>query len=1239
MINLRDRATLQLGLLTLAAMSMSACTSSSPPQIVEVGSWVSRLGKIREFSPCKDGNYAWGISPVDGTVGIWFRSGSPLNSKRLSDLGEADHIWPVSSLTEYRAWVELVNGKILLITIEPDAQKHEPQPDNISVRQLNWTGRLAREIVSSPDGRFGWIIPAIGEGLYLVDTNKQLLEASQVVVGDKSVDKVYATAGNSAWVSFAPNPGLYFVDATGAVNVGKALAPDSIVGSVYPLEDGSHAWLDVKDRFHLASSDSELLGRSNKQDKGLYNPNLYLADKTGTIIQVSQSLFHNEPIKYCSMSLDEPQQLWIIANNESGVFLIRAGEQGLRIVKRFMPDVSFEAICSATDGTKALAVAADHRSLFRFDKNEDGQRLLTFPLEEGPILLVSLSLDSNRAWVAFSRPRGPYQLSIIGLDKDRPLDRTNIFLRQRIVQVYPLPGDTHACIVTNAWSPGSVLTPDQQNDTYVINNAGQLNQPRPFLTDAGTILLWYDSESVWLGTCQTRAEITAKEYEVYALGTRGYVDAASVTFDSTASLKYERANAVTTGTFKLTLNENLERAEFEILFHNGQPSRDPDCTARLLLTDDENKQTAYESAKVKAGEKGTIQLNWKPQWDRAYGLALQLEDSAKTQYSIQWNNVYFVKPFTQRRWFRSVCAAIFVYCGVFCLLFLPGQTVRRWVPGAVLLLGNTALTWWHAFAGIDTSVLWLLFPVGLIILLGLSLARPSIFFRAAQAEPFEHAVPYLLNIRFVRKRVFTPYAKRLRRHIEDARRAANDEIYIEIPAAIRSARGDATIEMPSKLLLDSLTSQRKHTNVMVESPGGHGKTALVRQVALHAIGRFEKDSRSPLPVFCEPKADSSQPKGNSIETMVSSALGMYTITDKILADQLANGSFFAVIDGPNETSLNADTLSEFIRSAAGAMTPLLIATRPNKAYQTAMRSSEQVLIIEPLRLSDETLTLFEEIYYRNDMQLGFKSASHLTENVKGICRGPDGTYLPILVRLAMRLGTTGIASVRELYAETLNRLLTNTPTPNTKDLIDQTVLLCKNTYWRDGQHVLRYSDLPTERGELIEKLVGAGIMFAEGPPLGLGKPRGVRFFHDSMQSYLTARALVDDASSWESHLERAAADPIFRGGPAEDSTEAIPEIFQMCLEVFYPVDRLVTTLQSGLLKWAQERSPDIRQRDITSGLRSDLRDRLINEIGSNHGAGDILRRAVEICMEADGRQAFQHLGQLYARIAAAVWRD
>src|SRR5205823_4235937 len=137
--------------------------------------------------------------------------------------------------------------------------------------------------------------------------------------------------------------------------------------------------------------------------------------------------------------------------------------------------------------------------------------------------------------------------------------------------------------------------------------------------------------------------------------------------------------------------------------------------------------------------------------------------------------------------------------------------------------------------------------------------------------------------------------------------------------------------------------------------------------------------------------------------------------------------------------------------------------------------------------------------------------------------------------------------------------------------------------------------------ELLTTLLESGILIPDGLVASLvgHQPHQVRFFHDSMQTYLTARGLFA-RSDWSCFV-RAAGLPAFCAAPGRDR-RAMSELFMMCVGIFRPLDRLRDCLKQTSFDWSLTRAQDLTWRDVLLATPPRLRSALEREaVGADPG--------------------------------------
>src|SRR5690242_5827776 len=97
--------------LIFPTMLLTACDRAPKSRSIdEDGYWVSRLGEMKEFYPCGDDRYAWGISAEGNRLTLLPDYGGSSLGKTLLLTGKVQRMWPVKTRINYFCWVELANG-------------------------------------------------------------------------------------------------------------------------------------------------------------------------------------------------------------------------------------------------------------------------------------------------------------------------------------------------------------------------------------------------------------------------------------------------------------------------------------------------------------------------------------------------------------------------------------------------------------------------------------------------------------------------------------------------------------------------------------------------------------------------------------------------------------------------------------------------------------------------------------------------------------------------------------------------------------------------------------------------------------------------------------------------------------------------------------------------------------------------------------------------------------------------
>ncbi|WP_329733720.1 hypothetical protein [Archangium sp.] len=627
------------------------------------------------------------------------------------------------------------------------------------------------------------------------------------------------------------------------------------------------------------------------------------------------------------------------------------------------------------------------------------------------------------------------------------------------------------------------------------------------------------------------------------------------------------------------------------------------------------------------------------QWTEPPGSAEQLyravvahEVENGTRLTATFEHVPFGMPLFDRVWVRTAlaCLAVTLLLLLPMLLLRPSAVSRQWLPLAGYVVTGVGAGGGELLGLLDGLRIHLPTVLAvacaeLVLCAGLGLLSPAVFRRLVFTHPFSWAAAPLLRSPSFRRRFFATHVRQVRRRVDVASAQANGEVFVELSSHVTEYAGPgvapSSSERTAEELCGLLTRGRAH--LLIQCAGGRGKSALLRRVVRLSLEHFEKQPSSPLPVFIDPAAE-------DLETAAKEALQDLGLPEALRDVLLESGDFFLVLDGLTESKLEPEALRRYLEREMGLHAPVLLSARPNEAYRTAMAHALRWMAVEPKRLDAAGLERFQAAYPGPDGK-----PVPLSESLLRICRGraADGSYVPILVRLALRFGAGGVDSVINLYRAVFAGLLKKAPDDaETSELLGFAEALCLGSYWQHRSRLIVFRDSPDEAK--LRMLLDAGLLVAADARPG-PVPTHVRFFHDSMQSYLTARALYAQYAAQERWdcLWRAAGEPGFAREQSDLMTEAGSELFQMCSYVFGHDARLKAELLRHLEQCAGANDERLNKEGILAAVPEELRPAL-RKSGRVMSPGMLLSEASRVCGEhTDGESLFV----LYARIAPLAW--
>ncbi len=1144
------------------------------------GIWVARVPGRTGLEPCGDGERAW-TWDLD-TLYLMDAFGN--ETKVLSGRGNIHKVYPATAdaAGHWHAWLETKEPRKLLRVSDDGAVVLCDQP-----------AAGALDLVKFTDGKKCalWLLTKEPPRLFRVEESGRLCQYHEL--DDREVDDILPSgdANKTAWALVLGKPGkdLYQLDDRQAHQVPN-LTKISFVKNVIDSGTGTaHLWVVTE-----APQTEDRTSRLYRIDADQGKP---------ALCQLEVEIDEVYPAR------GEEGSAWVKTTDGTSLYLVdRAG----RTRKTWQAPDQISALAPLGNGKHALALVATQVYSINTDPAAEARRLRA---------------ADKIAWFDLRSAQQPEQAWALTawrelhlLDYEKKVTAKPYL--ENVTDLFVSPSDNQ-----RVW-----VELKRESWHCVDRQSGAVLTGKPIGSNSKPVVAVADADGGWIAT----------GYATYAYGfTRNFL----------RSVKLEIDGKV----FDLDSSPGTVRGypkggKLNLRFHGAKPR---ECQAVVTFAN-ENKEPVIVPSKNKYHDDLGLVFDWpagKSRENAKYHVVLSLTDELGTNFHITWPSVDFVAP--SPPWYRAALAMTFwAYLGIVAigaaalLLLRPLPTISSWSPLTCWLLG---------LAATQVPVLdeWL-YPKLLVALLGgtvlvafvLGMVSPATFRLLVKVQPFNLLSPVALRLGFVRRRLLAEYVSWLEWQLQQRRSAASDEVYVPLPTTMGTDLASATLLVePAPEICRRLTDPdpTNRPNVLIESPGGRGKSALLRQVCQLAVSRFKDNPYAPLPVLC------GLGKAGDVESMIRAALGRHVLSEEALAHQLLAGDFIVVIDGLSESDIAPELLRQFIESENGSATCLFMSTRPDKGYRQAVQATpDRTLLVEPQRLTDENLELFQNTYLEQDRRRPDNIAAPLSDEVKAACRAADGTYLPLLVRWAVRVGGGKESNVAGIYQNTFQLLLQRRDTADRQlddlQLLDDAAKLCVSTYWQNGYRRLAFEGAPPKRREVLQELRNAGILVPhdEATPASREHPRMLRFFHDSMQSYLTALGLFrgkseggETINGWR-ELHNAAGNPLFKD-KSDLTSEIGAELFQMCLHVFIPPEQLRDVFKSDFAEWIKKYERGLSKDDILRACAADLRAALELQLDPGESAGIFLGKATALCEQRDLDQEVHYLGILYGKIAPRIW--
>jgi hypothetical protein len=493
-------------------------------------------------------------------------------------------------------------------------------------------------------------------------------------------------------------------------------------------------------------------------------------------------------------------------------------------------------------------------------------------------------------------------------------------------------------------------------------------------------------------------------------------------------------------------------------------------------------------------------------------LSWRYTDRNGSNVALNWEGIELTGPLWSRSDIVTPIAAglSVVFAGLWLFLgLLPG--LLRGCGFLVLLGVGGALPFFVTFPPLTFAYdPWLglaLYLVGVGLIALMCMAIPTLFWRMASAPPVSLAARPMLRFTGLRRRMFGAVARATRVAATERLRGQFGDRYYAMP--VNLIRPGETL--PVQIPIDPLRAHIDATaggGVLIEGESGTGKTFLLRQVVLDACDRFERGESSRLPLLlAQPRGRAADPTASprsALARLAIESLGSHGVARDIAVAVVRQGAMLLCVDGLTEGDLESVQIQAARDELTG--TCLVATARPSRGLRDVFADSSS-LVVETQSLSDHNLDPFCRAI----------SEHTLPPELRDLIRGVDGGYRPILVVIALSVGDAAVTGIAGIFERCFLQMAGGVVGPAGALAVtqfDEALSLCLRTFWRDGERTFA----PTFEAEAcIRGLLDANILHPVGAAMwrrGASMlPRRVRFFHDLMQTYLTARGLIREFSA------------------------------------------------------------------------------------------------------------------------------
>jgi hypothetical protein len=1119
------------------------------------------------------GQQAWAVVGTLGKQALYLISpargggGKPMAQELL---GKADSIklYP-GAADPPTAWARVATGPTerRLYQLEGESGSLE--------RKVEFEG--IHEVYPAADGRQAWVIAtravesdqqekhlyhvrvqASGAPLVrcLSRADARLVQVANPKVADPNVGPLaiesvqLADSGTAVWVRPLDTKGVFFVAGGELAEPAPRLLGDRLFDERNLAYDagGLRVWACPRDRGELHL----LVVKNNKAQ--------------------AQQVLRGESIAsrdlQASSTTGPSAWLWVRTTAGKLLFIPPGAAEPVARTGTLPPDAEFILVSAGRE--HAWVWSSKPPGLFLVDRNGQTQRYRS-PVGTARVLSLERLGDSNVAWARTEAPGGVHRVNTaLEVVSVKNLDDRKV----RALTLPPSP-DQPVGVRLRAYQlffvgPDGKLLHDEPLNT------GPIQQIRPGAR----------SRHGWLETGD----------ENHVFGTADELSSLRVQFDDQV---LESARAAPE-----ELRAAPWRSGFVAQVVLGWPAgASLNAAVALTVYDAKGNKVAAGTSESTALEGRTeavqVPLTWsgpREVWRQPHRVELRVSSSNGSDLRVSWDGVRFTQPRLTRRFWMTFAACLVLVSLLAALgwLIVASRSTTGWVVLLLSLLGTLGSGFLTRFLDelerhdIDTRWLIGVLVGAFLIFLVVGIIRLALFRVLVRIFPFNVLAPLVLRLGRIRRGMFRDYAARLQRETDRARQGPPLERYCPLPATVEEPASPLAGPAPAdraELILRYLTDPQidRRAHVYIESVGGHGKTALIREVVSRAVRRFLGSGPCPpLPVLLSaaPGEIGKVRLDRWLEQKIDDALGADSFPTEVLQAQLRFGDFFVVLDGLPEMGIDPGALRNFLVGEYGERVRLLLAGRPSEGYADALASADRVVIVKPEPLSPDQRDAFVAHY----------GGQPLRPALAALC-ARDAQSSPLLVRLAM---LEEVQTPFELFQRAVPWLLRSPDDPEAATVVRAAAQLCVETCWRSGGRAVDSAQVRAEQRGILKRLVASALLI-DSP--GVAASRRKEFYHVQALDWFTAQGLVmglvqgsdDKPLPLGRLLTLAAGQHRFREGGRS--------LFQMCVAVLG--EDLGPALREELNRWVAlpSRDPLTVQQVVESihpSVQDELRQRLAN---------------------------------------------